>query len=105
MCLQIKQLRLSFHTAKELRGRAEILPPSPIWLCRQLQSTWPTKKPLCLYYRDSLECVKSIVYNPLLQDSLHFTPLRIFETAEKLMRVYSEWRTGAAAWEMQVWDI
>lgn len=40
--------------------------------------------------------------NPLLKDVLQFEPLRVFKTAEKLMRVYSEWRTGDVAWKMQV---
>lgn len=40
--------------------------------------------------------------NPLLKDALQFEPLRVFKTSEKLMRVYSEWRTGDVAWKMQV---
>jgi hypothetical protein len=37
-----------------------------------------------------------------MKDYLHFTPLRVFKTAERLMRIYSEWRTGDIAWKMQV---
>ena len=40
--------------------------------------------------------------NPLLKDALHFEPLRVFKTAERLTRIYNEWRTGDVAWKMQV---
>ena len=40
--------------------------------------------------------------NPLLRNALQFEPLSVFKTAEKLMSVYSEWRTGDVAWNMQV---
>ena len=40
--------------------------------------------------------------NPLLMNTLQFEPLHVFKTAEKLMRVYSEWKTGDVAWDMQV---
>ena len=40
--------------------------------------------------------------NPLLKDALQFKPLHVFKMAEKLMQVYSEWRTGDVAWKMQV---
>jgi hypothetical protein len=79
-----------------------MLPAGPTWSCKPLKSLYSTKKPLQVFYRDSLECVRSIVHNPLVKDHLHFEPLRLFKTAEKLMRVYTEWRTGNAAWEMQV---
>ena len=40
--------------------------------------------------------------NPLLKEALQFEPLRVFKTAEKLMHIYREWRTGDVAWKMQV---
>lgn len=43
-----------------------------------------------------------LMQNPLLADHLEFTPFRIFKTAEKAMRVYTEWLSGDAAWAMQV---
>jgi hypothetical protein len=42
------------------------------------------------------------MHHPLIKDSISFAPLKVFKTAEKIVRVYSEWRTGNAAWEMQV---
>ncbi|KAF9455364.1 hypothetical protein BDZ94DRAFT_1316309 [Collybia nuda] len=97
----IKQLGLSFHTSKELRGRAEMLPKGPEWLCKPWKTNVPTKTSTQLFYRDPLECIQSLLHHPLLKDHMHFTPLRVFETAAKTMRVYNEWMTGDVAWQMQ----
>jgi hypothetical protein len=51
---------------------------------------YPIKTPLQLFYHDALECIQALLYNPLVQDYLHFTPLHVFKTAEKLMCIYSE---------------
>ena len=55
-----------------------------------------------LYYRDSLDCLESILSNPLFTDKIDFSPRCVYTTAERLVRVYSEWMTGRGAWEMQV---
>lgn len=93
---------MSFQTAKDLRARVEILPKSPEWKCKRIITVYPTKSPIHLFYRDPLECIQSLLESPLVKDYIHFTPLRIFKTAEKLVRIYNEWLTGDAAWEMQV---
>jgi hypothetical protein len=79
-----------------------MLPKGPKWMCKPLATVHPTKKPVNLFYRDGIECVESLLNNPLLADHISFTPLQVFKNAEKLVRIYSEWRTGLAAWEMQV---
>jgi hypothetical protein len=99
--LQIQRLHLSFRTAKQLRGRVEMLPQGPKWTYKLWKTVYHTKTAVQLFYRDAVECIQALLHNPLVQDYLHFTPLRVFKTAEKLMRVYSEWRTGDAAWNMQ----
>jgi Plavaka transposase len=71
-------------------------------MCKQLQTEYPTKNKMYLYYRDPVECLKSLLRSPLLKDHLDFTPRRLFENAEKLVRVYTEWLSGDAAWSMQV---
>jgi hypothetical protein len=43
-----------------------------------------------------------LMRNPLLADHLEFTPFHEFKTAEKTMRIYTEWLSGDAAWSMQV---
>jgi hypothetical protein len=99
---KVKKLGLSFGSAKDLRSRAEMLPSGPPWMCKQLQMEYPTKNKIYLYYRDPVECLKSLLRSPLLKDHLDFTPRRLFENAEKLVRVYTEWLSGDAAWSMQV---
>jgi len=79
-----------------------MLPAGPQWKCTPWPTTYPTKIPLKLFHRNSLECIQSILQSPLMKDSIHLTPLRIFKTAEKVMRVYSQWMTGNVAWDMQV---
>ncbi|KAG0699348.1 hypothetical protein DFH29DRAFT_983549 [Suillus ampliporus] len=89
----VQKLRLSFSNARELRSRAEMLPSGPSWKCQVIPSIYPTKDPI--------ECLESLFANPLFHDKLDFTPRRVYTTAAHLIRVYSEWMTGDAAWEMQ----
>lgn len=95
-------MHLSFQTAKDLRNRAEILPSGPPWNFKAIETRYPTKNKIVLYYRDPIECLKALMLSPLLKDSLNFTPFRLYQTAEKLTRIYTEWLSGDAAWEMQV---
>ncbi|KJA12854.1 hypothetical protein HYPSUDRAFT_152210 [Hypholoma sublateritium FD-334 SS-4] len=97
----IKGMGLSFRTAKDLRCRAEILPAGPQWSSRPMKTVYPTKNKIVLYYRDPLQCIQSLMHSPLVKDSIAFKPLQIFRTAEKVMRVYTEWLSGEAAWNMQ----
>ncbi|KAJ7826831.1 hypothetical protein B0H13DRAFT_2241080 [Mycena leptocephala] len=95
------KMDLSFQTAKDLRSRIESLPSGPAWMSVPWKTTYPTKKPLTLYYRDPLECIQNLLANPLVQDFIQFTPFRLWKTAERLMRVYTEWLSGDVAWGMQ----
>ncbi|KAG2738995.1 hypothetical protein P692DRAFT_201730262 [Suillus brevipes Sb2] len=97
----IQKLYLSFSNARELRSRAEMLPSGPSWKCQIIPSTHPTKHPIRLFWRDPIECLESLFSNPLFHDKLDFVPRRVYSTAAHLVRVYSEWMTGDAAWEMQ----
>ncbi|KAJ7916120.1 hypothetical protein B0H13DRAFT_2231709 [Mycena leptocephala] len=95
------KMHLSFKSAKDLRSRIEILPTGPEWKAIPWTTRYPTKNPLTLYYRDPLECLQALLSNPLVQDFIHFTPFRLWETSEKLMRIYSEWLSGDVAWDLQ----
>ena len=99
---QVKHLNLSFCTAKRLRGLAKMLPKGPVWQCKVWNTVYPMKKKLTLFYRDPLECIQSILHSPLMKDHIKFKPLRIFESASRAMRIYTEWLSGNAAWSMQV---
>lgn len=100
--VKIKSLPLSFRSAKELRGRAEILPGGPPWMSQVIPTAHPTKSPVILYWRDPLECIASLLNHPFFHDRMDFTPRRVYATAQRLCRVYSEWMTGDDAWNMQV---
>lgn len=98
----MKSLPISFRTAKELRKRAELLPSGPRWMSREIPTSHPTKRPVCLYWRDSLELLEYLLNNPMFADAMEFVPFRLYRTAERLCHVYTEWLSGDDAWEMQV---
>ena len=79
-----------------------MLPRGPEWRCKPWETAYPTKKPLHLYYRDPLECIQSILYHPLVKDFIKLSPFRLYESAAKTMRFYTEWLSGDVAWSMQV---
>ncbi|KAF8553694.1 hypothetical protein OG21DRAFT_1485200 [Imleria badia] len=97
----VRQMSLSFRTAKDLRARAELLPSGPRWKFEVVPTTHPTKQPVHLYYRDALECIESLFNHPFFADKIDFTPFRLFTTAERVVRVYTEWMSSNSAWEMQ----
>jgi len=74
--IQVKDLPLSFKTAKELRGRAELLPSGPRWQSMVIPTSFPTKSPVVLYWRDPLECIATILNNPLLHGLVDFVPYK-----------------------------
>ncbi|KAG0703292.1 hypothetical protein DFH29DRAFT_998586 [Suillus ampliporus] len=97
----IKDLPFSFCSAKELRGRAEMLPSGPCWMSKIIPTSHPTKSPVVLYWRDPLECIATLFNHPLFHNRMDFTPRKVYTTAEKQCRVYTEWMTGNDAWNMQ----
>ncbi|KAJ7659007.1 hypothetical protein B0H17DRAFT_1171830 [Mycena rosella] len=94
-------INLSFATAKDLRSRMEILPQGPVWKAIPWKTRHPTKTPLTLYYRDPVECLQSLLNNPLAQDFIQYSPFRLWATSKKLMRIYTEWLSGDVAWRLQ----
>ncbi|KAG1834477.1 hypothetical protein EV424DRAFT_1468577 [Suillus variegatus] len=97
----IKDLSLLFSSAKELRGRAEMLPSGLCWMSQVIPTAHPTKSPVVLYWCDPLDCISSILNHPTFHRELDFTPCRVYTTAQRLYRVYSEWMTADDAWKMQ----
>ncbi|KAI5995118.1 hypothetical protein EDD15DRAFT_2165351 [Pisolithus albus] len=97
----IKKLPLSFHTANELRRRAELLPSGPRWKSQEICTLHPTKRPLILYWCDPLELVQFLFNNPEFQDTMELSPYRLYDSAAHLHRIYTEWMLGEDAWSMQ----
>ncbi|KAG0694251.1 hypothetical protein DFH29DRAFT_1006510 [Suillus ampliporus] len=58
--------------------------------------------PVILYWRDPIECIASIFNHPLFHDRMDFMSRKVYTTAQKLSRVYTEWMTGDHAWDMQL---
>ncbi|KAH8995619.1 hypothetical protein EDB92DRAFT_1968768 [Lactarius akahatsu] len=62
---------------------------------------YPMKKDVALFYHDPLECIQSILSNPLVNDYIRFTPFCVYESAVSAMQIYTEWLSGDVAWSMQ----
>ena len=61
----------------------------------------PPKK-LKLWRQDPVECVKELMGNPMLKDSLKYVPERHFSDKEGVNRVFDEMWTADWWWDTQV---
>ncbi|KAI0039113.1 hypothetical protein FA95DRAFT_1504627 [Auriscalpium vulgare] len=96
------RLAVSFHTAKQLRSKVELLPSGPRWKSKAITLPgYATKSPMKLFYRDSLECLEHLFGNPLFDGHMDYRPKQVYTAAEHAIRVFSEWMTGDVAWKMQ----
>ncbi|KAG2092812.1 uncharacterized protein F5147DRAFT_779555 [Suillus discolor] len=66
-----------------------------------IPTSHPTKSPAVLYWQDPLECIASLFNHPLFHNRIDYMACKVYNTAEKLSRTYTEWMTGEHAWEMQ----
>ncbi|KIM52859.1 hypothetical protein SCLCIDRAFT_140156 [Scleroderma citrinum Foug A] len=96
----IRSLPLSFRTAKELCGQAELLPLGPHWQSMVIPTSFHTKSLAVLYWHDPLECIATILNNPLLHRLVDFVPYKEY-SLPTMRRRYSEWITGDNAWNIQ----
>ena len=98
---QIVELGLSFHCARTLRGKTELLPGGPAWKSTTVTIPgYETKDPLVLFYRDPMECVEFILKNPLFSGKIDYQPRQDFDPSGGCM--YSEWISSDGAWDLQV---
>ena len=67
-----------------------------------METRYPTKHPVQLFYRDPLTCLETLFENPLFKDHLKFTPFRLYKMAEQTVCVFTEWLSSDTAWLMQV---
>ena len=61
---------------------------------------YDTKDPLVLYHRDPIECIESLLKNPLFSNHITYQPRKDFNQSGS--RIYSDWVTSDGAWEQQV---
>ncbi|KAG2131338.1 hypothetical protein DEU56DRAFT_740127 [Suillus clintonianus] len=85
----IQGLPLSFSSAKELRGRAEMLLSGPCWMSQVVETVHPTKSLVILYWRDPLDCISNILNHPSFHDWLDFTPHKVYTMAQRLCRCHA----------------
>lgn len=96
-------MKLSYNTAKRLRGLVELLPSGAAWSRVEIdRKLFPSKDPIYLYKHDAVECIEDLFRNPLFQDHMSFTPTKLFKSAENMTRIYTEWMTGDNAHDFQV---
>ena len=79
-----------------------MLPPGPTWKSHAIDPQAPVKRPVTLFYWDAVECIQSLLSHPFFERHISFVPHKVWSTAARLVRVYSEWLTGDHAWELQV---
>ncbi|KAG2110896.1 uncharacterized protein F5147DRAFT_772164 [Suillus discolor] len=96
-----RKLLLSFHSSRELRGCAEMLPSPPQWKHQIVPTEFLTTKTLQIFYQDPIECLQSLLSHPMLADSFDFIPCKVYAEAEHAVHVYYGFMTGDHAWELQ----
>ncbi|KAG2344282.1 hypothetical protein BDR05DRAFT_860035, partial [Suillus weaverae] len=85
----------------EFMRRAELLPAPPQWKYQKITPEFPMTKTLQIFYRDTIECLQSLLSHPLLAASFDFIPCKVYESAERAVRVYHGFMTGDHAWNLQ----
>ena len=80
-----------------------MLPSVPEWKFKKIVLTGHiTKEPMLFFYRNALDCVEYLFGNPVFANKMDFCPVQLYRDMERTIRVYTEWMTGNAAWDMQV---
>ena len=86
-----------------MRARSGLLPATVPWKQAEVQVRGGvTTESMTLYFRDALECFKSLFGNPLFSGHMDFVPRCEYADEEKTERLYNEIMTGDRAWALQV---
>ena len=86
-----------------MRARSGLLPATVPWKQAEVQVRGGVAtESMTLYFRDALECFKSLFGNPLFSGHMDFVPRREYADEEKTERLYNEIMTGDRAWTLQV---
>ena len=96
----VDKLGLSYRTAKELNHVIDNkLPGRPPFHCKVLVIG---DEHLELYYRDVVECIRSLYGDPAFGQDLFFAPERHYTSPERMSRIYNEMHMGDWWWMAQV---
>ncbi|KAI9429943.1 hypothetical protein BJY52DRAFT_1093078, partial [Lactarius psammicola] len=95
----VDRLQLSYHTPKELNDIIDReLPGRPPFKCEDMDIAGDT---LQFYFRDILQCIRSLYGDPEFARDLVFAPERHYTDHNRTCRVYSEMHTGDWWWAVQ----
>ncbi|KAI9440325.1 hypothetical protein H4582DRAFT_1796975, partial [Lactarius indigo] len=93
------KLGLSYRTPKELNDIIDKeLPGCPPFQCQDLTIAGDAYE---FYFRDALQCIRSLYGNPEFAHDLTFAPERHYVDDGRACRVYSEMHTGDWWWAVQ----
>lgn len=67
--------------------------------------SYPTTKPIYLYWCDGLEAAKWIFGNPVFANHMQYDPVKVFTDEFGDEREFSEYMTADYAWNIQVLDL
>jgi hypothetical protein len=99
--LQVKdRLGLSYNNIRELNQIIDKnLPGRPEFQHKEIEIAGST---FDFYYRDIIQCIRTLYEDPDFTQHLVFAPERYYTDETKTVRVYHEMHTGDWWWETQV---
>ncbi|KAI6099039.1 hypothetical protein F5141DRAFT_966410, partial [Pisolithus sp. B1] len=97
----VKQLPISFQSAKELCLHVEMLPSGPHWKLHALSPQVLTKCKPIIYYHDLLECLQLLLSHLLFTSHISFILWRAWSLSAQIVHIYEEWMSGNHAWNLQ----
>jgi hypothetical protein len=95
----IDRLSLSYRTVKQLNDIIDSLPGRSHFQCKDLSVG---HEHLEFYYRDVLQCIRSLYGNPQFAQDLAFAPEQHYTSHERTCHLYNEMFTGDWWWAVQV---
>jgi len=96
----VDKFGLSYRTAKQLNDIIDNkLPGRPSFRCKELLIG---EERLEFYYRDVIECIRSLYGDPEFVQDLVFAPERHYTSTECTCRIYNEMHMGDWWWMVQV---
>jgi len=96
----VDKLGLSYRTANQLNAIIDNdLSGRPPFKCQKFKIGDET---LEFYYRDVVECIRSLYGDPQFVQDLILAPERHYTSPERTCRIYNEMHTGDWWWTVQV---
>ena len=95
----VDKLGLSYNNIQQLNDKVDGLPGCPSFQCRGFSIGG---EQLDFYYRDVLECIRSLFGNPQFTQDLAFVPERHYTSPDCTCRLYNEMYMGDWWWTVQV---